>query len=65
MGMSSFYVDHDHKATEEENWKVIERAQELGVTFLDTSDVYGPHTNEEMLGTPILFCNTAASALQH
>ena len=41
MGMSSFYKDVDHQATEEESIAVIDRALELGVTLLDTSDVYG------------------------
>ena len=41
MGMSAFYKDTDHTATEEESFKVIKRAMELGVSHLDTSDVYG------------------------
>ncbi|WP_205857293.1 aldo/keto reductase, partial [Phytoactinopolyspora endophytica] len=46
MGMSEFYGardDHESVAT-------IHRALDLGVTFLDTADVYGPHTNEELVG---------------
>lgn len=35
---------------QESNLRVISRAQELGVTFFDTADVYGPFTNEELLG---------------
>src|SRR5205807_282967 len=31
----------------------IHRALELGVTFLDTSDIYGPHTNEQLVGQAI------------
>ncbi len=46
MGMSDFYGDRD----EEESVATIERALELGVTFFDTADMYGPHTNEELLG---------------
>jgi aryl-alcohol dehydrogenase-like predicted oxidoreductase len=46
MGMSEFYGARD----ERESLATIDRALELGVNFLDTSDVYGPHTNEELVG---------------
>jgi aryl-alcohol dehydrogenase-like predicted oxidoreductase len=46
MGMSEFYGGHDDR----ESLATIDRALELGVDFLDTSDVYGPHTNEELVG---------------
>ncbi|HUB28414.1 MAG TPA: aldo/keto reductase [Terracidiphilus sp.] len=46
MGMSEFYGAHDDK----ESLATIDRALELGIDFLDTSDVYGPHTNEELVG---------------
>ena len=46
MGMSDFYGPRD----EPESIATIHRALELGVTLLDTADVYGPHTNEELLG---------------
>ncbi len=46
MGMSDFYGGRD----EEESLATLARALELGVTFFDTADVYGPHTNEELLG---------------
>ena len=46
MGMSDFYEGRD----EVESLATLERALELGVDFLDTSDMYGPHTNEELLG---------------
>jgi aryl-alcohol dehydrogenase-like predicted oxidoreductase len=49
MGMSEFYGPGD----DTESIKVIHRAIELGVTFLDTADVYGPHTNEVLVGKAI------------
>jgi aryl-alcohol dehydrogenase-like predicted oxidoreductase len=49
MGMSEFYGTTD----EAEAIATIHRALELGVTFLDTSDIYGPHTNEQLVGRAI------------
>jgi len=46
MGMSFAYG----KADEAEAIKVVHRALELGVTFLDTAELYGPFTNEELIG---------------
>ncbi len=46
MGMSDFYGPRD----ESESQATIHRALELGVTLFDTADVYGPHTNEELVG---------------
>src|SRR5580765_5118681 len=46
MGMSEFYGPRD----EAESIATIHRALELGVTFLDTADMYGPFTNEELVG---------------
>jgi aryl-alcohol dehydrogenase-like predicted oxidoreductase len=46
MGMSEFYGDRD----EQESIATIHRALDLGVTFFDTADVYGPHTNEQLVG---------------
>ncbi|HUQ21828.1 MAG TPA: aldo/keto reductase [Gaiellaceae bacterium] len=49
MGMSEFYGTAD----EAEAIATIRRAQELGITFLDTADMYGPFTNEEVVGKAI------------
>ncbi|HEX6398624.1 MAG TPA: aldo/keto reductase, partial [Steroidobacteraceae bacterium] len=46
MGMSEFYGATD----EQESIATIHRALDLGVTMLDTADVYGPHTNEVLVG---------------
>jgi aryl-alcohol dehydrogenase-like predicted oxidoreductase len=50
MGMSEFYGDRsDHG----ESMATIHRALELGVNFLDTADMYGPHTNEQLVAKAI------------
>ena len=49
MGMSEFYGTGDEK----ESVATIQRAIELGVTFLDTADMYGPFTNERLVGKAI------------
>ena len=48
-GMSSAYYSYP-AASDEECMQVIHRALELGVNHLDTSDAYGPHTNEKLVG---------------
>jgi len=49
MGMSEFYAGRD----DAESVATIHRALDLGVTFLDTADMYGPHTNEVLVGRAI------------
>src|SRR3954466_254876 len=49
MGMSEFYGPGD----DEESVATIHRALDLGVTFLDTADIYGPFTNERLVGRAI------------
>jgi len=49
MGMSAFYGATD----EHEAVATIHRASELGVTLLDTAEMYGPHANEELVGRAI------------
>src|SRR5919199_5699419 len=49
MGMSQSYGTPEER-DERESVATIHRALELGVTFFDTAEVYGPYTNEELLG---------------
>ena len=49
MGMSEFYGTADQGEAE----RTIRRALDLGVTFLDTADMYGPFTNERLVGRAI------------
>jgi aryl-alcohol dehydrogenase-like predicted oxidoreductase len=48
MGMSAFYAGAG--SDDAESIRTIHRAIDLGVTFFDTAEIYGPYTNEELLG---------------
>jgi aryl-alcohol dehydrogenase-like predicted oxidoreductase len=48
MGMSTAYIDAS--SSEAQSIETIHRALDLGVTFVDTAEVYGPYTNEELVG---------------
>src|SRR5207245_9045296 len=49
MGMSEFYGTRD----DAQSIATIRHALDAGLNFLDTSDVYGPHTNEQLIGKAI------------
>ena len=52
MGLSDFYSSS--AASESQAIGLIHRALELGCTFLDTADAYGPHSNERLLGKALV-----------
>jgi aryl-alcohol dehydrogenase-like predicted oxidoreductase len=60
MGMSEFYGTAD----EADGIATIHRAFELGVTFLDTADMYGPFTNEQLVGKAIATSGLDRDAVQ-
>jgi aryl-alcohol dehydrogenase-like predicted oxidoreductase len=48
MAMSGYYLDPD--SSDAESIRTIQRALDLGVTFIDTAEIYGPYANEELVG---------------
>src|ERR1700730_7830799 len=48
MSMSGYYLDPD--SSDSESIRTIQRALELGVTHIDTAEIYGPYANEELVG---------------
>jgi aryl-alcohol dehydrogenase-like predicted oxidoreductase len=51
MGMSAFYAGAG--ADDAESIRTMHRALDLGITFIDTAEIYGPYTNEELVGRAI------------
>ena len=51
MAMSGYYLDPD--SSEAESIRTIHRALDLGVTHIDTAEIYGPYANEELVGRAI------------
>jgi aryl-alcohol dehydrogenase-like predicted oxidoreductase len=60
MGMSEFYGERD----DTEGIATIQRALDLGVTFLDTADMYGPFTNEQLVGKAIAASGHSRDTIQ-
>ena len=48
MAMSGYYLDPD--SSDAESIRTIQRALDLGVTHIDTAEIYGPYANEELVG---------------
>jgi aryl-alcohol dehydrogenase-like predicted oxidoreductase len=51
MAMSGYYLDPD--SSNAESIRTIQRALELGVTHIDTAEIYGPYANEELVGSAL------------
>ncbi len=51
MAMSGYYLDPN--SSDAESIRTIQRALDLGVTHIDTAEIYGPYTNEELVGLAI------------
>src|SRR5438094_8689197 len=51
MAMSGYYLDPD--SSDAESIRTIQRALDLGVTHIDSAEVYGPYANEELVGRAI------------
>src|ERR1700682_3055863 len=51
MGMSAYYTGAG--SNDAESIRTIHRALELGITFVDTAEVYGPYVNEELVGRAV------------
>jgi aryl-alcohol dehydrogenase-like predicted oxidoreductase len=51
MAMSGYYLDPT--SSDAESIRTIQRALELGVTHIDTAEIYGPYTNEELVGRAV------------
>jgi aryl-alcohol dehydrogenase-like predicted oxidoreductase len=51
MAMSGYYLDPD--STDSESIRTIQRALDLGVSHIDTAEIYGPYANEELVGRAI------------
>jgi aryl-alcohol dehydrogenase-like predicted oxidoreductase len=52
MGMSAYYTGA--QADDAESIRTIRRALDLGITFIDTAEVYGPYKNEELVGRALI-----------
>lgn len=59
MAMSGYYLDPN--SSEAESIRTIHRALDLGVTHLDTAEIYGPFLNEELVGRAIRVAATRSS----
>ena len=50
MSMSAFYKGFEGEEAQAESMRVIDKALGIQGMMLDTSDLYGPHTNEQLIG---------------